>query len=65
MTPLSFAFAHSLPEILLAIGALCLLMLGVFKSGGRDWIISAARGCAAAACSCGGCHCSCQQRCCA
>ncbi len=40
MTPLSFAFAHSLPEILLAIGALCLLMLGVFKSGGRDWIIS-------------------------
>jgi NADH-quinone oxidoreductase subunit N len=40
MTPLSFAFAHSLPEILLALGALGLLMLGVFKSGGRDWIIS-------------------------
>ncbi len=42
MTPLSFAFAHSLPEIFLAVGALALLMLGVFKSGGRDWIISEA-----------------------
>ena len=41
MTPIAFAFAHSLPELVLAIGALVLLMLGVFKSGdGRDWIIS-------------------------
>ncbi len=41
MTPISFAFAHSLPELLLAAGALVLLMLGVFKGGdGRDWIIS-------------------------
>ncbi len=41
MTPIAFAFAHSLPEILLAAGALVLLMLGVFRGGdGRDWIIS-------------------------
>src|SRR5438067_984923 len=41
MTPFSFALAHSLPEALLAVGALVLLMLGVFRArGGRDWIIS-------------------------
>ena len=41
MTPISFALAHSLPEVVLAVGALVLLMLGVFKGGdGRDWIIS-------------------------
>ena len=41
MTPISFALAHSLPEVVLAVGALALLMLGVFRSrDGRDWIIS-------------------------
>ncbi len=41
MTPFSFALAHSLPEAVLAIGALTLLMLGVFRAkDGRDWIIS-------------------------
>ena len=41
MTPISFALAHSLPEVVLAVGALALLMLGVFRAkGGRDWIIS-------------------------
>jgi NADH-quinone oxidoreductase subunit N len=41
MMPFSFAVAHSLPEVLLAVGALVLLMLGVFRSkDGRDWIIS-------------------------
>ncbi len=41
MTPFSFAVAHSLPEIVLAAGALVLLMLGVFRAkDGRDWIIS-------------------------
>ena len=42
MMPLTFALAHSLPEIFLALGALVLLMLGVFRAGGRDWIISEA-----------------------
>ena len=41
MTPISFALAHSLPEVVLAVGALALLMLGVFRArDGRDWIIS-------------------------
>ena len=41
MTPFSFAVAHSLPECVLAVGALVLLMLGVFRAkDGRDWIIS-------------------------
>ena len=41
MTPFSFALAHSLPEAVLAIGALVLLMLGVFRAkDGRDWLIS-------------------------
>ncbi len=41
MTPFSFALAHSLPEAVLAVGALALLMLGVFRArDGRDWIIS-------------------------
>ena len=41
MTPFSFALAHSLPEVVLAAGALVLLMLGVFRArDGRDWIIS-------------------------
>ena len=42
MNTMSFTIAHSLPELLLAVGALALLMLGVFRSGGRDWIISEA-----------------------
>ena len=42
MTPLSYAFAHSLPEIILALGALGLLMLGAFGAGKRDWIITEA-----------------------
>ena len=42
MTPLSYAIAHSLPEIILAIGALGLLMLGAFRAGKGDWIISEA-----------------------
>ncbi len=41
MTPISFALAHSLPEVVLALGALLLLLLGVFRArDGRDWIIS-------------------------
>jgi NADH-quinone oxidoreductase subunit N len=41
MTSFSLALAHSLPEVTLAIGALALLMLGVFLAkDGRDWIIS-------------------------
>ncbi len=41
MTPIAFAFAHSLPELILAVGALVLLMLGTFRGGdGRDWIVS-------------------------
>ena len=41
MNPISFALAHSLPEVVLAVGALALLMLGVFRArDGRDWIIS-------------------------
>ena len=41
MTPISLALAHSLPEVVLAVGALVLLMLGVFRArGGHDWIIS-------------------------
>jgi NADH-quinone oxidoreductase subunit N len=42
MTPLSYAIAHSLPEIILAVGALGLLMLGAFRAGKGDWIISEA-----------------------
>ncbi|HEY8580560.1 MAG TPA: NADH-quinone oxidoreductase subunit N, partial [Beijerinckiaceae bacterium] len=42
MTSLSYAFAHSLPEIILALGALGLLMLGAFGAGKRDWIITEA-----------------------
>ncbi len=37
---LSFQFAHSLPEIIIALGALFLLMLGAFGAGKRDWIIT-------------------------
>ncbi|MDB5596478.1 MAG: proton-translocating NADH-quinone oxidoreductase, chain [Hyphomicrobiales bacterium] len=40
MPPISFALAHSLPELLLAAGALVLLMLGAFRAGKGDWIIS-------------------------
>ncbi len=40
MTSLSFQFAHSLPEIIMALGALSLLMLGAFGAGKRDWIIT-------------------------
>lgn len=40
MTNLSFALAHSFPEIIMALGALLLLMLGAFGAGKRDWIIS-------------------------
>ncbi|MDB5510515.1 MAG: proton-translocating NADH-quinone oxidoreductase, chain [Hyphomicrobiales bacterium] len=40
MPPISFALAHSLPEIILAVGALVLLMLGAFRAGRSDWIIS-------------------------
>ena len=40
MTPLSFALAHSLPEIVLAVGALALLMLGALRKPAGDWIIS-------------------------
>ena len=42
MTSLSLDIAHSLPEIVLAIGALSLLMLGAFGAGKRDWIITEA-----------------------
>jgi NADH-quinone oxidoreductase subunit N len=42
MTPLSYAIAHSLPEIILAVGALSLLMLGAFRAGKGDWIITEA-----------------------
>jgi NADH-quinone oxidoreductase subunit N len=41
-TSLSFALAHSLPEIILALGALSLLMLGAFRAGKGDWIITEA-----------------------
>ena len=41
MTSFSLALAHSLPEVTLALGALALLMLGVFLAkDGRDRIIS-------------------------
>ena len=40
MQPLSFALAHSLPEIVLAVGALALLMLGALRKLKGDWIIS-------------------------
>jgi NADH-quinone oxidoreductase subunit N len=41
MTPFSFALAHSLPEAILGVGALVLLMLGVFRAkDGRDWLVS-------------------------
>ncbi|MEY3553327.1 MAG: hypothetical protein RL735_1675 [Pseudomonadota bacterium] len=40
MTPISFALAHTLPELILAGGALVLLMLGAFKGHKGDWIIS-------------------------
>ena len=42
MTSLSLDIAHSLPEIVLSIGALSLLMLGAFGAGKRDWIITEA-----------------------
>ncbi|MGE3244974.1 MAG: NADH-quinone oxidoreductase subunit NuoN [Beijerinckiaceae bacterium] len=42
MSNLSLALAHSLPEVILAVGALVLLMLGAFGAGKRDWIISEA-----------------------
>ncbi len=40
MDSLSFQLAHSLPEVVMAIGALFLLMLGAFGAGKRDWIIT-------------------------
>jgi NADH-quinone oxidoreductase subunit N len=40
MANLSFALAHSFPELIMAVGALVLLMLGAFGAGKRDWIIS-------------------------
>ncbi len=40
MPDLSIALAHSLPEVVMALGALLLLMLGAFGAGKRDWIIS-------------------------
>ena len=40
MPSMSFALAHSLPELILAAGALVLLMLGAFRAGKGDWIIS-------------------------
>ncbi len=40
MTSLAFDLAHSLPEIVLALGALTLLMLGAFWADKRDWIIT-------------------------
>lgn len=40
MANLTFALAHSFPEIIMAVGALVLLMLGAFGAGKRDWIIS-------------------------
>ena len=40
MPPISFALAHTLPELILAVGALVLLMLGAFRAGRTDWIIS-------------------------
>jgi len=42
MTPLSYSIAHSLPEIILALGALVLLLLGAFRAGKGDWIITEA-----------------------
>ena len=40
MTSFSFALAHSLPEAMLASGALFLLMFGVFRAkDGRDWLV--------------------------
>ena len=52
MTPLSYSIAHSLPEIILALGALALLMLGAFRAGKGDWIITEAshRRCSALRC---------------
>ena len=40
MTSLSFQLAHTLPELILAAGALVLLLLGAYKSAKGDWIIS-------------------------
>ena len=40
MANLTFALAHSFPELIMAVGALALLMLGAFGAGKRDWIIS-------------------------
>ena len=40
MNSLSFALAHTLPELILAGGALVLLMMGAYKGTKGDWIIS-------------------------
>ena len=40
MNSLSFALAHTLPELILAGGALVLLMMGAYKGAKGDWIIS-------------------------
>ena len=40
MTSLSFQLAHTLPELILAVGALVLLLLGAYKGTKGDWIIS-------------------------
>jgi NADH-quinone oxidoreductase subunit N len=37
---LNTALVHSFPELVLALGAISLLMLGVFRAGKGDWIIS-------------------------
>ncbi len=36
MTSLSFAFAHSLPEIILALGALALILIGAIRGRESD-----------------------------
>ncbi len=42
MPNLTFALIHSLPEVVMALGALMLLMLGASGAGKRDWIITEA-----------------------
>jgi len=41
MTSIQYALVHSLPEALLALGALLLLMIGAFRArDGRDWLVA-------------------------
>ena len=42
MPNLTFALSHSFPEVVMALGALALLMLGAFGAGKRDWIVTEA-----------------------